>query len=474
MAAKSTQGCPPALYRPRDPAKTVLYRVVQAHFETYLSLSSEGWDDNPVPAYVEREFRRYLECGILAHGFARARCPECGHDFLVAFSCKGRCVCPSCNARRMAETAAHLVDHVFPPLPVRQWVLSLPKRLRYFLRQDRQAVTAVLNIFLRVIEQVLREHVPGSAEKARQGAVSFVHRFGSALNEHLHFHCCVIDGVFEPGADGEQKVRFREAVLSQTDIQSVQARVRRRVLRWFATRGYLDKDDAKDMAEWAKGGGFSLDASVRIEGHDRAGLERLLRYCARPPFALERLQALDEQRLLYELPKPRPDGCTVLHLTPLELIQRLAALIPPPRVHRHRYHGVLAPNAPLRAAVTALAPAASDYDPVTSEKKVQEAAIEEVWRSPARYLWAMLLARLYESTPLVCPICKADMRIVAFVTDGDSVRHILEYIGESTDPPRISPARGPPAWEAKAGSFPLFDPVAQPEPEFQFDQTQAW
>ncbi len=55
----------------------LLYRIVQAHFETCLSLSGEGWDDNPVPAYVDREFRRYLECGILAHGFARARCPEC-------------------------------------------------------------------------------------------------------------------------------------------------------------------------------------------------------------------------------------------------------------------------------------------------------------------------------------------------------------------------------------------------------------
>ncbi len=97
MAVKPAQGCTTSVYRPRDPAETILYRVVQGHFETYLSLSSEGWDDNPVPAYVEREFRRYLGCG---------------HDFLVAFSCKGRGVCPSCNARRMAETAAHLVERL--------------------------------------------------------------------------------------------------------------------------------------------------------------------------------------------------------------------------------------------------------------------------------------------------------------------------------------------------------------------------
>ena len=77
-----------------------------------------------VPSWVERDFRGYLRCGILAHGIARARCSGCGYDFLVAFSCKGRGVCPSCNARRMVGTAAHLVDHVLPPLPVRQWVLS--------------------------------------------------------------------------------------------------------------------------------------------------------------------------------------------------------------------------------------------------------------------------------------------------------------------------------------------------------------
>ncbi|MCP4374387.1 MAG: hypothetical protein GY797_40740 [Deltaproteobacteria bacterium] len=84
----------------------------------------------------------------------------------------------------------------------------------------------------------------------------------------------------------------------------------------------------------------------------------------------------------------------------------------------------------------------------------------------------MLLARLYESTPWVCPICKADMRIVACITQGNSARHILAYIGESADPPRISPARGPPVWEGEVESLPLYDPVAQPEPDFPFDQTQ--
>ena len=92
---------------------------------------------------------------------------------------------------------------------------------------------------------------------------------------------------------------------------------------------FADKGDAKDMAEWSNGGGFSVDALVRIEADDRAGLERLLRYCVRLPFSLERLEAIDAQRLAYHLPKPQPDGSTELMLSPLELIQRLAELIPP-------------------------------------------------------------------------------------------------------------------------------------------------
>ena len=78
--------------------------------------------------------------------------------------------------------------------------------------------------------------------------------------------------------------------------------------------------------------------------NDRKGLERLLRYCARPPFAADRLEELDPQRLLYRLPKPGPDGRTQIILSPLALIGRIAALVPPPRQHRHRYYGVLAPN----------------------------------------------------------------------------------------------------------------------------------
>ena len=123
------------------------------------------------------------------------------------------------------------------------------------------------------------------------------------------------------------------------------------------------------MRAWARDGGFSVDGSVCIEGADRIGLERLPRYCARPPFALDHLRQRDAEHLVYRDPKPargtapgaRP---AALVLTPLELITKIAALVPPPRAHRHRYYGVLAPNARLRAAVTAQASAAVAQAPI--------------------------------------------------------------------------------------------------------------
>ena len=122
---------PRPVYLPRRATQTPLYPVVQHHLETFLAQAAEADTlGEGVPSWVERDFRGYLECGILAYGFARARCEECGHERLIPFSCKGRGVCPSCNARRMCEVAAHLTDHVLPPLPARQWVLSVPKRLR--------------------------------------------------------------------------------------------------------------------------------------------------------------------------------------------------------------------------------------------------------------------------------------------------------------------------------------------------------
>lgn len=231
---------------------------------------------------------------------------------------------------------------------------------------------------------------------------------------------------------------------------------------------------------WDHSGGFSLHAEVWVHAWDRAGLERLIRYCARPIFAGERLAWVEpDARLVYRLPKARPDGQMVLYLTPLEFLDRLATLIPPPRKHRHRYHGVLAPHSPMRAAVTAYAGLPLD-GPAPSAMPPAKTPAEPKRASPAAYLWAVLLARIYAVLPLICPECGSPMRLIAAVTEREPVQRILRHIGEPALPPPISPARSPPeaetfhwdqtASEARGQSEPSFEPP----PEFEFDQTVSW
>ena len=167
----------------------------------------------------------------------------------------------------------------------------------------------------------------------------------------------------------------------------------------------------------------------------------------------------------------------------MELLDGLAALIPPPRRHRHRYYGVLAPNSPLRTAVTALAtPAGAVLAPALADPAlhtgptppVATTTEEPAHRQAARYAWALLRARIYAVLPLLCRQCGGQMRSIAFITEGPVIRRILGHLGEPTSPPRILPARGPPLWEM-AGALPEeIDPQAQPAPAYEFDQRIAW
>ncbi|MEE8551374.1 MAG: hypothetical protein V3T08_09005 [Gemmatimonadota bacterium] len=154
----------------------------------------------------------------------------------------------SCNARRMVQTAAHLVDHVLPPLPVRQWVLSVPKRIRPFLHHNPAIAGAVLRIFLRAIRTTLRHASPGAGPHAHIGAISFLH--GHRAKRGPAFHVCVIDGVF--GEDAEGSVQFHEAThLTASDWDQLQHTVRHRVLRYFHRQGYRNLAAREASLNWA-------------------------------------------------------------------------------------------------------------------------------------------------------------------------------------------------------------------------------
>lgn len=168
---------------------------MRAHLNTFLSTHDP-------PRHVRRALRGFVDCGVLAKGFVRVRCPDCREENLVAFSCKDRSFCPSCTARRAADTAARLVDEVLPHVPLRQWGLALPPALHLRVASDPELEGKLLRSFSEELEELLRA-TTRAGERGRGGNVTFLQHFGSALNLHLHFHILALDGVYAPEPTAE-------------------------------------------------------------------------------------------------------------------------------------------------------------------------------------------------------------------------------------------------------------------------------
>jgi hypothetical protein len=369
---------------------------VRANLESFLAYARANYDGG-LPRYVEQEFRAYIRCGDFSEGFSRAHCDACGHDLLVAFSCHGRSICPSCCGRRMANVAAHLVDRVLPDVPVRQYVLTLPYELRRLAAFKADVLTALARIFVEAVFARYRSRAGSDGIESPQcGSVNFVQRFGS-LNLHVHFHLLALDGVFARDARGGLVFHPAEAPTA-ADLEAIVARTARRSIAWLRKRGYIDdsplearsneepaqtaldacaaiamgrgnvstlprdstQDDGHGAAEErpdkpalaVERDGFNVHAGVRIEAGDDLGRERLARYGARPPLSLERLRRLPGGRVAYRLKyvdRGRRGKNRVM--TGIEFMARLAAIIAPPRYPLVRFAGVLAPRSAWRREV---------------------------------------------------------------------------------------------------------------------------
>jgi hypothetical protein len=371
----------------------------------------------------------------------------------------------------MAKTAMHLEQHVLPRVGFRQWVISFPKRVRYFLQRDPRRLRSVLRICMRAIESAIRAGCPDAPAQARVAAVLFSQGFGASLNVHPHGHFVVSEGVYALDDSGGLTFYQRVDPLDDKAIAALSDTIRRRVLRHLVRADALDADDAAQMLSWDHHGGFSLDASVCIADWDRAGLERLSRYCARHPFAKGRLQRAGAQRVIYQLPKPDVSGNSHIRLDPLELLDRLAALIVRPRHHRHTYWGALAPHSALRPFVVLEAGADNDGDQVDrvdhpgepepppailagllSQGPLAETGTAGTAAQPQQRpgprslvsLWAIMLAKVFEVLPILCRQCGAEMKPVAVIVDPDSLQRICQHQGQPVGIPNLAPARDPP------------------------------
>jgi hypothetical protein len=233
-----------ATYAPRDPSHTVLYTVIADHLETFLASLDADPEATGLPAYVQREFYAYLQCGILAHGFLRLGCDTCPKELLLPFSCKRRGFCPSCAARRMAQTAAHLVECVIPWVPTRQWVVSVPIPLRYWMAVSQDLTAQVHTIIRSTIGQYyVNQAVTRGFARANlhPGSVTFMQRFGSALNLNVHYHLLFLEGVYLDRTDQGRKPRFLTGEPpSDADIADVVQKISHRVIRKLRHLGYLE------------------------------------------------------------------------------------------------------------------------------------------------------------------------------------------------------------------------------------------
>ncbi len=445
-------------YARRQPEKSVLHEVLGEHLESFLEeLACEG---RYLPRYVVEELRRFLPCGLLSEGFARVQCRTCGDELLVAFSCKGRAFCPSCCARRMSDTAAHLVDRVLPEAPYRQWVLSYPYPVKLALARDGKAASQSCKILVSEIFRLHRRRAKKAGHRGAQpGAVSFTQRFGSKLNGHLHHHLVVPDAVFEEGEEcGARRVDLPPP--TRDELARVLARVVRRTMEMLRSRGLLeeevDLDDALSLVQAealqstcgraarvrplrrfaVDQDGFSLEAGTHLHPNDRPGLEHLCRYGLRPPFAQHRLTWLGDGRINLELRRPTPDGVQAVAFTPRQFLTRLSAIVPPPRVHLTGYHGVFAGRARLRRALRP--PAKIEEAP--GEDPPRQKDVQRERRLP----WAELLERVFHEDVMVCDKCGGRRRVIAIVADPKQARETLAELGVAFEPLVVRKARGPP------------------------------
>jgi hypothetical protein len=351
-----------------------------------------------------------------------------------------------------------------------------------------QDLTAKVHTIIRTTigQYYVNQAVTRGLERANvhPGSVTFIQRFGSAINLNLHFHCVFMEGVYLERTAAGRKPRFVQAEPPRdVDITTILQKLSHRVIRKLRRLGYLEtgmeapvatgydplRDHepalARTMAasvqqriacgeragqpvrrigsgfgsegeaprltgpHCASVNGFSLHANTAIPAHRRDQLERLIRYTARGAVSLERLTQDPNGDLVYTFTHPWSDGTTGIRLSPLELLEKLAALVPLPHVHLVRYAGCLAPHSALREAIR----------PTPRQQGMDG---EETQRGTPYWTWARLLKRVFALEMAMCPFCQRGvLRLIAVITQGEVISKILRHLKLSADPPPIAPAR---------------------------------
>ena len=383
----------------------------------------------------------------------------------------------------MVEGAIWLCERVLPAVPLRQFVLSLPRALRYLLAYDGKlcravAKTAMQETFRFQRMQARKALGLSSTRQAITGAMLAVQRFGSALNLNIHFHALVIDGVYVLDAFGNPVfMALKPPTLD--DLNKLAARIATAILALLRRRRIWLDDLSEDedpvaqrssslagMARASISGtlvfgsagakpvrlqdgrpfvppqleragkalGFVLDAQVRVSAHNRLHRERLCRYLLRPPLAKGRLHETIDGKYAFELKTPWSDGTRMIFFSGEEFVARLTALVPPPRMHMVHFYGVLAPNAKFRKLIVPEPPEIEEIDPcghsIAYEQTTTGKTIRRRWIP-----WATMLLKVFAVDVLACPNCQGRMQRIAWITQPRIIKAILACVEVKPQPP---------------------------------------
>jgi hypothetical protein len=235
----------------------------------------------------------------------------------------------------------------------------------------------------------------------------------------------------EPGEDADLEALQSHSISYRIAVGPHEGR------KAFALQTVPARNTAPSKPHLATAGGFSLHAGVAVRAHDRGTLERLCRYITRPALATGRLALSPQGRLRYTLKTPYRDGTTHVIFEPLDFIARLAALVPRPRVHLTRYHGVFAPHSAWRAQIT----------PARRGSGKHTAANQTPTERHRAMSWAQRLKRVFKLDLESCEGCGGQVRVIACIEDAGVIAKILAHLEQqqpsvTTVPPL--PARGPP------------------------------
>jgi hypothetical protein len=440
------------IYHPRNVKASPLYGLVEDHFDRFADLYDEQFA--PTHGYWRPVIRtvaeKFLDCGDLRHGFARIRCenPDCRHEMLLAFSCRGRYFCPSCHAKRVALFSTRLETEILADVPHRQYVFTIPKLLRLHFRFDRRLLGLLSGCAWRAVLQMMRAVI--AEPQGVPGMVASIQTYGDqAANWHPHCHAIVSDGLFLP--DGAF------CPLPPLDPTQLMLLFRHHLLRQLLQREKITETSVEILDRFRRPG-FSAFQGSAIQPQDTAGREKLGVYILHPPIALQRLDYQPGQPVLVQpsqrairlhapLPKnAAPDGS--LLLDPLECLAALTDHIPDPGQHLVRFFGWYSNKTRgVRKKQTAqLVPAAS-WPAATDEPLAQpdiatpDERPDDAWHKECRRTWARLIQKVYEVDPLICPRCGFPMRILAVIDDPPVVRRILDCLGLWNAQPRSPPAQ---------------------------------